>query len=160
VPTPTYVSLGTITLGSNQATVTFSSIPATYRDLILVGEGTQATLASPAFICNGVVGGYAVVNMYGFTSVASQANTFNYGPLGWFPVAGIGRFTFIANFMDYSATDKHKTVLTRGNDDAAYVDATATRFPSTAAVNSITLTGFNNGGVWAAGSTFSLFGVN
>jgi len=36
MPTPTYTPLATVTLGSTAASVTFSSIPATYRDLILI----------------------------------------------------------------------------------------------------------------------------
>ena len=40
MPTPTYTPLATVTLGTSAASVTFSSIPATYRDLILIFDGT------------------------------------------------------------------------------------------------------------------------
>jgi hypothetical protein len=39
MPTPTYTPLATVTLGTTAASVTFSSIPATYRDLIFVLSG-------------------------------------------------------------------------------------------------------------------------
>jgi len=41
MPTPTYTPLATVTLGSATSSVTFSSIPATYRDLILIFDGTR-----------------------------------------------------------------------------------------------------------------------
>jgi hypothetical protein len=42
MPTSTYVALATTTLGATAASVTFSSIPATYRDLVLVYNGTTS----------------------------------------------------------------------------------------------------------------------
>ena len=38
MPTPTYTPLANVTLASTTSTVTFSSIPATYRDLLVVAQ--------------------------------------------------------------------------------------------------------------------------
>jgi hypothetical protein len=59
--------------------------------------------------------------------------------------------------MDYSATDKHKTVLVRSNAASTGVEAIAQRWASTAAITSILV--FPSTGSWAAGGTFSLYGI-
>jgi hypothetical protein len=45
MPTSTYVALATTTLGATAASVTFSSIPATYRDLLLVNAAQRVRSA-------------------------------------------------------------------------------------------------------------------
>jgi FAD/FMN-containing dehydrogenase len=59
--------------------------------------------------------------------------------------------------MDYTATDKHKTALVRSNNAAFGVEAHAVRYASTSAVTSLLV--FPSSGNWAAGGTFSLYGV-
>ena len=44
--TPTYIALATTTLSSAVGSVTFSSIPAGYRDLVLVAEGLTSGATS------------------------------------------------------------------------------------------------------------------
>jgi hypothetical protein len=63
----------------------------------------------------------------------------------------------IGQIMDYSSTDKHKTVLVRRSFPADSVASTAARWANTAAITSITLTCVSSS--LAAGSTFSLFGI-
>jgi hypothetical protein len=68
----------------------------------------------------------------------------------------------IIQVMDYSATDKHKSVLVRANSDApsqnGVVAAVAGRWASTSAVTSVVLLP-EVGPNFASGSTFNLFGV-
>jgi hypothetical protein len=64
----------------------------------------------------------------------------------------------IFQVMDYSATDKHKTALSRTNIARNFVAAHANRWASTTAVTSINVFG-NRGSNLAAGSTFNLYGV-
>ena len=45
MPTPTYDLLASSVLGSNTATVSFSSIPSTYQDLVLVVNASATALA-------------------------------------------------------------------------------------------------------------------
>ncbi len=42
MPTPTYIALATITLNADASQVVFSSIPNTYRDLVIQGFGPTA----------------------------------------------------------------------------------------------------------------------
>jgi len=64
---------------------------------------------------------------------------------------------FILQFFDYSATNKHKSVLSR-SDTATYgTGATANRWGSTAAISSILL--YPNMNLFESGSTFHLYGI-
>lgn len=159
------VPLQNITLGSNQSSVTFASIPGTFRDLRLVVNGSMSSPASPAFRLNGdsTSGNYHVVTMWGTGSAAQSTSnsTYQQSALGWFtsaPPTGL-IITATLDVFDYAQTNKQKSSIARGNDTTYEVTATAGRWASTAAVTSLTVTGYAGGGTWAAGSTFALYGV-
>ena len=161
MPTPTYTPLATVTLGADAASVTFSSIPATYRDLILILNG-QSTAGEISFRLNADSGSnYSQVFMRGSSTTQSGASTFNKA----FPfINSVGNATRLVGqiqFMDYSATDKHKTNLSRTgyvqNSDSAFsTEATAIRWANTAAITTIA---FTSTGSFASGSTFNLYGI-
>lgn len=161
MPTPTYTPLANLTLGSTATTVTFTSISQSYRDLILVVNGKATAGENPTFRFNADTGSnYPQVNMYGNGSSATSAATNS----TWFWLAYGTNFSTdepsnaIVNIMDYSATDKHKTVLIRDNKSSGSTEAQAGRWASTSAVNSIALK-FNYGASWAVGTTFTLYGI-
>jgi hypothetical protein len=155
MPTSTYTPLATVTLGSSASSVTFSSIPATYRDLVLVYAGSTGSFANDlAARFNSDTGSnYSRVAMFN-TSSNTATQTF----------LGIGNaqtgtlFNTIAQFMDYSATDKHKTALTRSNQTDGLVEARAGRWANTAAISSINVF-LGSGGNFNAGATFNLYGI-
>ena len=60
--------------------------------------------------------------------------------------------------MDYSATDKHKTMLSRGGSSSFGVGMNAGRWANTSAVTSVLVIG-QSGLDFAAGSTFYLYGI-
>ena len=159
--TPTYTPIASQTLTSSAASVTFSSIPTdgTYRDLVLVIQNSSSSGSYLFYRFNGVTtSSYPAVYMTGDgTNATSSTNNFTYFDLSF----GIGTpdgATVISHIMDFAATDKHKTVLSRTSKASSGVAAGAGRFASTSAITSIeiTQTGFGN---FAAGSTFSLYGV-
>jgi hypothetical protein len=155
-----YVALATTTLGSAQGNITFSSIPATYRDLVLVID-YQATanplLDSFYVVLNGDTGNsYSYVRMVGDGSSASSFSTSGSNLTGnAIGVATTGRANLVTQFNDYSATDKHKTWLSRSNN--LWAMAIAGRWANTAAINSISVRFQST--TFIAGSTFSLYGV-
>jgi hypothetical protein len=158
MPTPTYTPLANVTLGSSASSVSFSSIPATYRDLILVATAKSTpTLATFLVNFNGDSSNiYSTVVM---TGTASAAETYTSGQLTYFvqiPTDALN--VVVAQFLDYSATDKHKTFLSRNNSKGEGVEASAGRWANTAAISSIVFT-CTGGDIWAAGSTFALYGV-
>lgn len=161
--TPTYDPIASTTLTSSASSVTFSSIPADYRDLILVCNGLwSATLgADIRMTVNGDATNYYQVYMYGNgSSASSAASGANAYLVPWPTSLGYSssdalQLTF--NIMDYSATDKHTSFLWRGNNASTGTIASAGRWGVTTAVSSITFT--LDTGQYGAGATFSLYGV-
>jgi len=155
MPTPTYTPLANITLASAASSVTFSSIPATYRDLILVLNGVESANQYIAVRFNSDTGSnYSYVRMIDGPASASGTETF--GRLG----AGnpTTRFMVIAEIMDYSATNKHKTWLTRTDIPANAVGAIAGRWANTSAITSINVL-TTTADTYSIGTTFALYGI-
>ena len=157
--TPTYVPLATITLASDDNSITFSSIPATYRDLILVSNAKRSTAASIAVYIrfNSDTGSnYSFVEMRGDGSSASSvSSTISDLYAGW--CDGNDFRGQVCQIMDYSATDKQTTALTR-MQRTDRTSAMASRWANTSAIHTISIR--PSGGSFAIGSTFSLYGVN
>lgn len=155
-------------LGSAQASVTFSSIPGTYRDLRLVVVTDLASTANIQPRVNGDSGNnYTNVGMgfnwqpalYGASNFSINAFSDTRG----YPVGGYaGGNMQIWEFLDYSATDKHKTVLMKaqGQPTSAAnggMDVTVQRWASTSAITSIVLS--LTTGSFSTGGTFYLYGI-
>lgn len=164
MPTPTYIALANTTLSSASGTVTFSSIPATYRDLVLV---CNATTSRSAFNIDGLVvrfnsdtANYSMVRMLAQNTGASSDTDTKIA--GGFSGNSASPAIALLHIMDYSVTDKHKTVLARYNTDASYVGgmvtAGAARWASTSAITTITVLP-EVGPNFNSGSTFSLYGI-
>lgn len=161
MPTPTYIALANYTVPSDVASITFSSIPATYRDLVLVIDGRGASGSESFYYCyfNSDTGAnYSRVEMWGIGSGSgSSAASANLIPI---TLNATNTSTNLLNIMDYSATDKHKTVLYRNNaiGATAQVLAGAGRWANTNAINTIKLEGFSTA-QFETGTTFALYGI-
>ena len=166
MPTPTYTALATVTLGSSASSVTFSSIPATYRDLILVSSvACTSTGDTMRLRFNGDTGNnYNWVFMNGTGSTVTSSQQSNQNQLDFSAFVGIptvvGRYNNILQIQDSSATDKHKTILSRTNQDGDTFPGTtalAGRWANTSAITSINV--FTSTFNFIAGSRFDLYGV-
>jgi hypothetical protein len=158
MPTPTYTALATVTLGSAANSVTFSSIPATYRDLVLVHNNLGTTNAVDAVMrFNGDSGSnYNRVFMYTDVSTIQSSSASNQTSLSlFFPRTTVGFVSL--QIMDASATDKHKTVINRASVSDFISWAGAGRWASTSAITSIYLAPAT--GQFATGFTVSLYGI-
>jgi hypothetical protein len=159
MPTPTYTPLATVTLGSSASSVTFSSIPATYRDLILVFAGTRTGNNNVQYRFNSDTGtNYSTVIAAGNGSgTTSSAESLSFLFSTSYTLQTDTQLNTILQVMDYSATDKHKTTLLRFAQAGSGVSMAAGRWANTAAITSVQIyTGNNDFGF---GSTFSLYGV-
>ena len=158
MPTPTYTALATTTLASATTSLTFSSIPATYRDLVVVVAQTTNTGSYSQMRLNGDTGAnYPYVVMYTDPTIQTTSGTYNQFYGAWILTDGGTLANGIWQIMDYSATDKHKTVLARFNytkSASLVVEAAAGRWANTSAVTSATIFGS-----FAAGSVFSIYGI-
>jgi hypothetical protein len=151
-------SLATITLGTAQATVTFGSIPQGYRDLRLVIAGANSNASALFIRMNGDTGAnYNDVSMYGdgSTTGSSPRSNISSGYIASTDAATSNVAT--VDIMDYSATDKHKSWLARGNASGSRVESRAGRWANTAAVTSLLVNTDTN--TFSIGCVFSLYGI-
>jgi len=161
MPTPTYTPLANITLGSAAQTITFSSIPNTYRDLIFVFQGAANASVSGQIRFNGnTATNYNFQRMTGDGSAASAASR-TAQTAGAFSQNALATTTSALhsaiNIFDYATTDKHKTFLARANNAANGTEAIAGRWASNNAITSVQL--ISNSSTWAVGTTVALYGV-
>lgn len=159
--TPTYIPLGTITLGTTTSSVTFSNIPQTYKDLIMVARAKSTSGAYDQAI---------------FFNSESSASTHDCDIM-WGDGSTTGVFTssYIIDFygsvttddtafttlhiIDYSATNKEKTYISRAGRTTSGIDMVTGCWANQAAINKIKYF-LNGGGIFAVGTTVSLYGVH
>jgi hypothetical protein len=157
MPTPTYDLIATTTLAATSPEVVFGSIPQGYRDLILVLAVSSAggnQLARLRF--NSDSGSnYSRLFMRGDGSSATSSADPDTGIFGA-DVDSTNKHAQVINIMDYSATDKHKTVINRTNRGDR-VQAFAQRWSNNSAITSVRVVIAS--GTFNAGNTFSLYGI-
>jgi hypothetical protein len=161
--TTAWVPLATVTLASTDSEIVFSSIPATYRDLVLVTNFAESAVTGNIELrYNSDTGSnYSQVFMAGRqynSSTESSSGTFSlhYLNLGSRPSGA--RSVNVLQIMDYSDTSKHKTTLGRVNNGTSDVQAYAYRWANTSAINTISIK--PSATTFTTGSTFSLYGSN
>ena len=156
----------TIELGSSQSSITFSSIPQDYDDLVVLihartdraGEesevinlefnGTYTNLSSLELFGTGSgVGSNARTSRAGFaTGAGATANTFSSSQ------------TYISNYTAATAKSFSADTVTENNATTAFQAIIANLWNDTSAVTSIRLFGFS-GGSFVSGTTASLYGI-
>lgn len=160
----TYESIATTTLGSAQNSVTFSSIPQTYTDLVVVFNGGLSVFD---FIYTQVGNGsvdtgsnYSGTQIVGDGSSASSSrhsSSTYLQTLGW-AIGVLNDANGILHFQNYSNTSTFKTILNRTNSPAYGTAAFAGLWRSTSAIDIIKFTGVNSRNI-TSGSTFTLYGI-
>jgi hypothetical protein len=165
--TPAYESIETVTLGSSTTTITFSSIPATYKHLQLrfIGRLTsgsqgckmtfnsdttaanyaahylEADPATPAVYASGAANTTPLFNQSG-----STANTFSVS---------------IVDILDYADTNKYKTMRALYGQDtnsAGGVTFYSGLWKNTNAITTVTLIP-NNSAFWAIYTQAAIYGI-
>lgn len=166
----TYDSIATTTItGSSTSSVTFSSIPQTYTDLVVViqARGTFSQNGiDVTFIFNGdnASGNYSATWMNGNGSTATSGrNSAGIGYFSWIPAGNDTAGIFSANMhhiMNYSNTTTFKTIINRNSNPTNGAGSSMGLWRSTAAINSIQLQMSNGSqGFYAVGSTLTLYGI-
>ena len=164
----TYTPIATNTLSSAASSVTFSSIPGTYKDLVLVSVVTCATdSANQRMTVNGDSSSlYSTTRISGNGSTAASGR---YSGLAYFLLTGgainppstNGSQIIITNFMNYSNTTTYKTILVKGSNatGSTYpgVEYNVELYRSTNAISSFTLS--TDAANFNSGCTFTLYGI-
>lgn len=161
-----FEQISTTILTSTTSTVTFSSIPSTYKHLQLRITGGLATATNNQMLVrfNSDSGtNYAWHSLTGSdTSVTSTAGTTQSAISSG--VVGYNANTFsasIIDILDYSSTSKNKTLRSLHGVNVSggivRVGLHSGLWLNTAAISTITIS--NNNASYAAGSRFTLYGI-
>jgi hypothetical protein len=159
----TYEPIARQTLTTSAATVTFSSIPSTYTDLVLVINAFTSTGADIWIRCNEDSGSnYSFTALYGTGSAAGSDKNSNLSQGLLTDYYGTPSSTepniCIVQFNNYSNSTTYKTSISRANRANSGTDAVVSMWRNTAAITSLTLR-FNGSPTFLAGSTFTLYGI-
>jgi hypothetical protein len=165
--TNTYVALDKVTVTTPLSSVDFTSINQGYTDLrvVISARGSVAdTLEIPVLRFNGdTATNYSRTILYGNGSTATSARSSNQTGIAFEYATGsnatAGVFGMITlDVMSYANTNVNKTVISRLNEISSYTNAQVSLWRSTAAITSMSIVPVL-GTTWAAGSTFSLYGI-
>jgi hypothetical protein len=151
--TATYALIASQTASGSQSSITFSSVPQTYTDLILVVNG--GTNVGYAVRFNSDSGSnYSWTRMYGNGSTPSsdRANNTTDITSNW---GGSTNNLLTVQIMDYANATTNKTALTRISDNN-YVVAIVGMWRNTNAINTVSVNGSAN---YSSGTTFKLYGI-
>lgn len=155
----TYEPIATTTL-SSAGSITFSSIPSTYTDLVLVWNGVLASSSSAVRIeINGSTTNYSTTQLRGDGSAASSGvfTALTYGIVSVSQNStniGFGRI----HFFSYAGST-NKTYLSEASEDrngSGNVSRHVNLWGNTAAITQIKLFAAQN---WAIGTTATLYGI-
>lgn len=157
--TGTYTLISSAALSGTSA-VTFSSIPATYTDLIVVVNGQIASgLQNMNIQINSDTGtNYSRTFLSGNGTAAGtgRESTYAYITLDRYGYFSTSNTTYKVDIFDYSNATTYKTLLSRSNGTDG-VGAVVGLWRSTAAITSLYL--YLTGSTWTAGSTAKLYGI-
>jgi len=160
----TYEPISTTTLASGTASVTFSAIPATYTDLVLVIDGLAASTAFDAWIrINGdTATNYSNTSLYGSGAAAGSSRNSNL-TAGYLETQATYRSTNrtmqIVHFFNYANTTTYKTWLSQAGSSTDYVERIVglwRKTPEAITTILISNSGPSNFGI---GSVFTLYGI-
>jgi hypothetical protein len=165
----TYEAIATQTLGSAAASVTFSSIPGTYTDLVvacsLPANGTSNNSDGFRFQLNGDTGtNYSAtwLTNSGASPVSSRESGATKGRVGNISQTTNDVGTAIVQFLNYSNSTTYKTVLGRSGNLNSNADsnvfAAVSMWRSTAAINQIVFSS-SAGANFPIGTVMSIYGI-
>ena len=158
----TYEPIATYTLGTAAPSLTFSSIPATYTDLVMVASVTAASVSTDSIdlqFNSDTATNYSVTYINGngttATSVRFTGDTKIIGGI----ISSTEVSTAIWHIFNYTNTTTYKSALARGGLGSSYgVRQAVGLWRSTSAINTIKL--YNDSAQnFAAGSIFTLYGI-
>jgi len=163
MPTNTYVALATQTVtGSSVADVTFSSIPSTYTDLVLVVDALCSAGSNSTFLLqfNSDAGNsYSRTFVYGDGSTAASGrDSSQSNGMALLSIDPTNRISNIVQIFNYANTTTNKTAISRIDASSNVSAAVVGLWRSTAAINSIKIFNTVPRNI-SVGSTFTIYGI-
>jgi hypothetical protein len=175
VPT-TYTLIASSVLGSNQSTVSFSSIPATYTDLIVTGSirSSNAGIGNQLSIWfntdTDTATTYSYTYLRGTGTAASSSRSSNTGDTRIFDINGNGSTASVFSNTEIYIPNYRASInkpfsafsTMENNASASFMGVNAFLWRNTAAITAITLASqqyASLGTTLLAGSSFYLYGI-
>jgi hypothetical protein len=156
----TYQAISTTTLTSAVSSYSFSSIPSTYTDLVLVANigGSSADVVSYIQFNADAGTNYSNTKIYGNGTAAGSQRDSNitYAKITDNLTATTLTMNVIVQILNYSNSTTYKTALVRFNNPTGIVEKILNPWRSTSAINRID---FGSGANFLTGSTFTLYGI-
>lgn len=163
MPTQTYTPIATTTIASTTNTVTFTSIPNTYTDIILVMGGSMAVTANMFIrVGNGSLdsgSNYSITEITGTGTAATStrlSSQTEYMLTQGAYFQGNEQSNIIVNFQNYSNNTTYKSWIHRSNTPTYGTTLGVGLWRSTSIINQISLYGIQN---YNVGSTVTLYGI-
>ena len=155
----TYEPIATTTLGSAQATVSFTSISGSYTDLVLVAtvKLTSSNTDRLFLQFNGdTATNYSATYLQGDGSAAASGRFSSVSEMRFYNQSTADFYPNIIHIMNYANSTTYKTAI--GRSSAAAISATATvgLWRNTAAITQVDVKSPNT---FTSGSTFTLYGI-
>jgi hypothetical protein len=158
--TPTYTALANITLSGTQNIVTFSALPSTYRHFVLAINALGSTTLEARLRLNSDTGAnyiYQRASTSGTVESSQRATGQTQAFLSSVAKAtSTGSLQLLVEILECNQT-KRKVLIARGNQAQNGSDTIWNIHNLTAAVTSIEI--ITSTGNWAAGSTFTIYGL-
>ena len=169
----TYTAIASQVLASSAASVTFSSIPATYTDLVLRCSVRSATSSGQDYMLlqfNGdTATHYSMTMIYTSATTATSYSTTSTTSLDQNPIDlstnTASTFSnnefYIPSYLSTTSRQMSHFGVAEGNvtTNAAWLAANAGLYRGTSAITSLTLIDANGGSGFAANSRFDLYGI-
>jgi hypothetical protein len=155
----TYDSIATQTLGSAAAVVSFTSIPQTFTDLVLIAvvRNSGSLNNGQIYFNNDTSALYSGTYLQGNGSSASSSRVTGQS-VCFTPEISTTDWTVItANIMNYSNTTTFKSTIIRGGTASDRTALWIDLYRSTNAISRVDFATF--GGNLTAGSTVTLYGI-
>jgi hypothetical protein len=155
----TYTPIATTTLGSAASSITLSSIPSSYTDLIAVFVGSNASADDFIMRFNSDLSSlYSTTQLIGDGTSASSIRTTSVAQiaLGYGTTSRIN--SAIINVMNYSNTSVNKTSIIEYVNTNDFVRRTVALYRSTSAISSITIQRSGAGNM-NSGTSLTLYGI-
>lgn len=156
----TYEAIATNTLASTATIITFSSIPSTYTDLVLVVACLDSGAGRTRLRLNGdSATNYSRINLIGNgSSAASYSGTseaqFDLSVAG--ATSSTNPTAQIISINNYANTTTNKTIISRYNLAGGAVEAMMGLYRSTSAITSVS---YLTQGTMQIGTTATLYGI-
>lgn len=160
----TYIPIASQTLSGATSTVTFSSLPQNYTDLVISCSLQTAVGGDLSVQFNGDSGSnYSYTFLYGTGSSYGSTKQTNktYLALDYYggpPTSGSFNNEII-QIQNYSNATIYKTVLCRANNANSGTDGVVGLWRSTSPINSITFSMVTASGNFNSGCTFTIYGI-